>query len=329
MWRYDAAKGWAFAPNTKGSIPIGGSSDRANVRINSIGLRGAEPPAADRAFPLVLVIGDSFVFGIGVDEEHLATSLLERRLQASFPGARVVNAGVSGYSTDQELILFRELAGLKPTAVILVMCDNDFIGNGQDFAYLAYYKPFFTITDQRLIRHNAPVPTLSAAQRAKLWLGRHSILWNGFRSRRSPTPFVQEFLNLFQVAVTRTPSDRPVELGATLVLQMRQEAESVGSRFLATNTGHRGESLSDFTPLRRRYLRPANVSFVRMEETLEKARLRHPQLKWDFVRDTHWNVESHRVVAEVLYESLLPVLAEADRVRKVSSSMTSPERPVP
>ncbi len=38
------------------------------------------------------------------------------------------------------------------------------------------------------------------------------------------------------------------------------------------------------------------------------------QDRWDFPGNTHWNVESHRVAAEVLYENLLPLLQAGHEV---------------
>ncbi len=80
LWIYDATKGWFHQPLGAGETPVGGP-DRGVVRINSLGLRGREisrrkPDGIKR----VLVFGDSFTFGVGVDEEHLLTSQLENFL---------------------------------------------------------------------------------------------------------------------------------------------------------------------------------------------------------------------------------------------------------
>ena len=53
----------------------------------------------------IVVLGDSLVWGFGVEEHELFTHVLEEKLR---PGARVINLGVSGYSTDQELLLYRD-----------------------------------------------------------------------------------------------------------------------------------------------------------------------------------------------------------------------------
>jgi hypothetical protein len=92
----------------------------------------------------VLVLGDSYVFGLGVDEENLFTTHLEQLLASrSNRTVEVVNMGVPGYSTDREILLLEEL-GLKlfPDLVVRVVCDNDFDANTEDFAYRRYFKPY-------------------------------------------------------------------------------------------------------------------------------------------------------------------------------------------
>jgi hypothetical protein len=80
LWVYDARKGWFHAAGGVGQAWLGGP-DGAHVRINSLGLRGAElAPSRDPGVVRVAVLGDSYVFGIGVDEEHVLSTRLEELL---------------------------------------------------------------------------------------------------------------------------------------------------------------------------------------------------------------------------------------------------------
>ena len=302
LWTYDATKGWFHAPHSSGRVYMGGP-DSGDVRINGLGLRGPEierrkPPGV----PRVLVFGDSFVFGIGVDEDHDFTSRLQARLAETSPrGCEVVNMGVSGYSTDQELLLFQELgAELAPDLVILVATDNDFAGNGADFAYGRYYKPFFELRpDGAPWLRNTPVPRLSRFQSAKLWLGQHSNLWNAARTRRSPNAAAQRLIAQLDVGQARPARADPIRLMAALVTAFDQAATAAGARFVMFNTGHRGERTGLFQLLRP-YLTQAGIAQLGLEGFLGRERRRHPDLKWDFPDDTHWNVESHRLAADVV-----------------------------
>jgi hypothetical protein len=191
VWVYDATKGWFHQPHTSGHSNLGGP-DLGIIQINSLGLRDREftlekPDGVKR----ILVFGDSFAFGVGVDQSHVLSTRLEELLDASsVQRFEVINMGVSGYSTDQEYLLFRELGkALDPDLIILVVCYNDYFGNSTDFIYFKYYKPYFAMDGRgRLELENAKVPRLTRWQRVKLWLGQESRLWNSMRNRRSDVP---------------------------------------------------------------------------------------------------------------------------------------------
>ena len=130
---WDPELGWRLKPGTY-SIKAPESISRHAIYINSIGLRNEEvqleKPEGKRR---VLVIGDSFTFGVIAREEQLFTSLLEQKLNAgSSPDAyEVLNAGVPGYGTAQQLLWLRRLhaAGLTADTYLLCMYTNDILDN--------------------------------------------------------------------------------------------------------------------------------------------------------------------------------------------------------
>ncbi len=305
LWVYDATKGWFHEPGSRGRAYLGGP-DRGDVRINSLGLRGPEParskPAGTRR---VLVLGDSYVFGVGVDEEHLFTTRLGQRLARGGAALEVVNAGVNGWSNDQQLALLGELGPrLVPDVVVLVMCDNDFEGNGENFSYQQYYKPYYEIDSGRLTLRGVPVPQLTPAQRVRRFLGQRSNLWNLVRTRRASWPPAQRLIESLEVDVTRPASADPVLLTAALVTAQRDLARRLGAaRFLTVNTGRRRERTALFQALRVR-LKETGVEYLGLEGPLGRARERHPDWLWDFADDPHWNVAAHRLAAEVVAQRL-------------------------
>jgi hypothetical protein len=307
-----------------------GGPDHGLVRINSLGLRGPDTSLAKPTGTLrVLVLGDSFVFGVGVDEEHLLTS----RLQALFDARRqakyeVLNLGISGYSTDQEYLLFQGLgARLHPDIVVLVACDNDFEGNTLDFAYQQYYKPYFTLgPDGTLELRNSPVPQLDSAQQARLWLGQHANVWNAVRTRRSDSRAGRALLDLFQVAVPRSSGVGQIEITRALVAALHELASRVGADFVMFNTGHPREMTPLFQELRPR-LRREGIAFLGLEEHLETARAAHPDAHWDFGLDPHWNVDAHQLAADVVYNFVETIGLLDRREARVGSTSGSPSRP--
>jgi hypothetical protein len=316
LWVYDRTKGWFHAPLGSGELFHGGP-DRGLARINSLGLRGGEVSRSKpEGVKRVLVLGDSFVFGLGVDEDNLFTTHLEKLLNRS-PDKRheVLNLGVSGYSTDQEYILFQELGlRLSPDVVILVVCDNDFLGNTEDFAYRRYYKPYFERAADGLTLKNSPVPILTRSQRVKLFLGQESNVWNFVRNRSSDRPWVKPFLDFFQVGVPRVSPSDPVEITTALILALAERVEAAGARLFVINTGHRGEKTPLFHQLRPN-LRGAGIHQLGLEETLANARRAAPEKNWDFPGDIHWNRDAHRLVAEVVDNYLSKFGLLSDQVR--------------
>jgi lysophospholipase L1-like esterase len=102
---------------------------RGPLATNELGLR--DTPYRAQADVKILVLGDSVTWGDGIDEITRTFSyLLERRLSARHPGRtfEVVNAGVPGYTTEQEATyLERDGLALGPDAIIAQFTLNDVI----------------------------------------------------------------------------------------------------------------------------------------------------------------------------------------------------------
>jgi len=100
------------------------------IKINGIGLRERELTSKGPNECRILLLGDSMVFGQGVDDRGTISALTEQVLNASVNNGgmryRVVNGGIRGYSTNQELGLLREIGGaIQPDVVVLVWYWND------------------------------------------------------------------------------------------------------------------------------------------------------------------------------------------------------------
>jgi acyl-CoA thioesterase-1 len=89
------------------------------LAVASLPARTAEPP-------VILVLGDSLSAGFGLTPGQGWVSLLQQRLKKEGYGHRVVNASVSGETTDGGLArVDRALATHKPAIVILELGGND------------------------------------------------------------------------------------------------------------------------------------------------------------------------------------------------------------
>jgi hypothetical protein len=74
----------------------------------------------------ILVFGDSFTFGIGIDNDHRYTNVLEEMLSILKIKAEVINFGMGGYSTDQEHDLMKlVLKSVECDLVIIGVFSDD------------------------------------------------------------------------------------------------------------------------------------------------------------------------------------------------------------
>jgi hypothetical protein len=120
------------AGDERGYLKPGG---RVTYRINEHGFRGGalmdEKPKSELR---VLCLGDSITFGEGVREEDTYPARIEKLLTATSSGrtVQVINAGVQGYGTREEIALyFARCAKLKPDIVALGFFLNDVTDSGE------------------------------------------------------------------------------------------------------------------------------------------------------------------------------------------------------
>lgn len=302
LWQYHERLGWSLRPGASAETRFESATrpgpDGGIAHINMAGLRG---PEIRRDGPRrILVLGDSFAFGVGVDDDHALSARLGAQLGRTW---EVLNGGVSGYSTDQELLWFEHLVSLRPEAVILVVCDNDFSANTEDAAYEVYRKPVFDLVEGRLSLRNVPVPTLTGWERAKRWLARRSYAWGWLRTRRTADGELPPVFGWMQVAVPNRTSQEPLEITTALVLELHSRVRAAGGRLVVVNTARRGEDRLAVGRLLHR-LRAAGVRCIRLDTAMDEARQSRPRAAWDFGNDSHWNVEAHRLAAEVLSADL-------------------------
>lgn len=96
------------------------------VLLLSLCLLCAALPASAAAPPVILVVGDSLSAGYGLSPGQGWVALLQQRLKKQGYGHRVVNASVSGETTDGGVQrLDRALATHKPGIVVIELGGND------------------------------------------------------------------------------------------------------------------------------------------------------------------------------------------------------------
>ncbi|MBU0678101.1 MAG: SGNH/GDSL hydrolase family protein [Verrucomicrobia bacterium] len=154
--RYDSLLGWRGKPDVGSGFEW--IDARHHVQQNSHGFRGADHPFERSGDTRVLFLGDSFTWGFGVEDDQVFTSLIEDHPIGG--PLEVVNCGVSGYGTDQELLLWQNYAyQWKPDLTVLMLTPfTDPLDNMSSVRY-GYPKPVFRRgPDGLLSLTNVPVP---------------------------------------------------------------------------------------------------------------------------------------------------------------------------
>ncbi|HEX8556483.1 MAG TPA: hypothetical protein VF668_00045 [Pyrinomonadaceae bacterium] len=175
----DPVRGYVLEPGAEGWHTKEG---RSYVRINSDGLRDREhdrrkPPDVLR----VAVVGDSYTEALQVAQEDGFVSVLGRRLGAcprlGGRAVEVINFGVSGYSTAQELLTLREKVwAYSPDVVLLLVTTNNDVTDNVRAMKEADDIPYMTLRGDELalddsFRESAKYRfRASALARAGRWL---------------------------------------------------------------------------------------------------------------------------------------------------------------
>jgi hypothetical protein len=168
LYAHDPELGWFPVPNSAAKFT---ATRTISVQHNSLGLRDVEPDDAPK--PTILFVGDSFVWGYDVEADERFTEVMRQAL----PGHRIVNAGVSGYGTDQEYLLLRRLWDrIKPDVVVLIYFQNDRPDNSTNARYYGAFKPYLQLSAQGGEFRGQPVPHSRHYIFKSNWLARNSLL---------------------------------------------------------------------------------------------------------------------------------------------------------
>jgi hypothetical protein len=133
QYAWNPELGQVQVPHQKGRRTIPGVYSYSYTN-NSMGIRGTEEYAAGRrpGVRRILLLGDSFTYGVGVDDEQTFAVRLERILDSTDAKTEVINAGVGGTGTDYALNFFLKAGRpLEPDAVALFFYWNDFGDNAK------------------------------------------------------------------------------------------------------------------------------------------------------------------------------------------------------
>jgi hypothetical protein len=260
---YDPELGWMPQPLSSGTMT---TFRTTHYQTNSLGLRDDEFTLD--AKPTIMVLGDSFVWGLDSEANERFTELLKPEI----PDHKILAAGVAGFGTDQEYVLLKRLwPKVKPAAVVLIFCaQNDREDNVANRRYFFYYKPYFaTRPDGSVELAGQPVPKSHLLYYKDNWLVRN--LW---LARLATDVYVH----------LRYPPLTVPDPTEKIIAKMREFVEGNGAKFLVGIQYH-DEKLAA-------YLKANGIPFVGLEGAAF-----YTQGGWG----PHWTPEGQRTVADRIF----------------------------
>src|SRR6266576_3534322 len=127
---FDPTLGWRLRPGSY-SVKPSYTFRHHQVSINEYGLRN-RPVSARAASDTkrIVILGDSFTFASAMPNENTFPVILETILSRG-GHYEVINAGVRGYGTAQEMLFMKELTGKKVVddVYVLMIFLNDILDN--------------------------------------------------------------------------------------------------------------------------------------------------------------------------------------------------------
>ena len=336
----DTTMGHSHRPNAEGWYRDEG---QAFIKINSHGFRDRERSLEKPAHTVrIAVLGDSYAEALQIDLNHTFWTVLEGALNRCKPfgpdRVEVLNFGVSGYSTAQELILLRSgVWAYSPDIVLLAfLSGNDVRDNSAKLAD-GYPRPYF----------NAHLELDSSFQQRTIFRIKSSGAWAlmvglsdysrvaqlfsmvkhrwGQRSRATPARDVEQDIGLHDhVYLTSEVGDWKEAWTITerLIVQINEDVLAKGAKLLLVALSN-AIQVHPHVEIRERFARQLGVpDLFYPERRIQALALRHgiphvvlaPELQKIAEQSNmflhgfkntrmgvgHWNADGHRHAGEII-----------------------------
>lgn len=277
LFRPDNELGWSLLPNND-LTRENRDGDLYTVITDEHGIRGPSSWPAD-AERRMLVIGDSFAFGQGVELDKRFDSLVIDQI----PGLAAVNLGVMGYGPDQQFIHARKWSDqLREGDILLVLTySNDFFDISRNH-HSGRSKPWFESEGGKLVEHEPDIGLVELARD-------RSYLFSLLASKLNPDK--KEGFR-----------ERLKQAGSLYEQILAQEAKTFMERGVEVVLVHHGDHV---------YEVPFDVDqvFASVCEIVTSCLALDPVTsqyeKSDiFISDGHWNEGGHRVASEEIVKHL-------------------------
>lgn len=299
---YDDKLGWKNTPNI--SFNFNEDEFSTQIKHNALGMRDREI-AAKPEKTRIAVLGDSFVWGFGVNVNERLTEIAAQDLAAD--EVEILNFGVVGYGPIQYYLMLDQVLALKPKAVIVCLSLwNDFHDNVVWRRY-RHYGPYAEVEQDTLKIQGYPLPNVSSQAHPKSplekFLRYHSRIYGVYKKIQwlnSPQAGLVKFT--YEAMYDPASEDRAkaIAVNHKLFQAMQQRCDAAGTKLILC-------------------IAPGKYEYAKAKEHFDPAAARTPALKTaqllnipcidpsaelsmdDFyVIDSHWNPKGHAKMGHAL-----------------------------
>lgn len=305
MYLADDEAGYVLAPNFEGAIER--AEFLTTVTVNNAGLRGPRLDARQASVYRILVLGDSFAFGFGIEDDATFPVGLERCLNDSGRGKyEVLNAGIPGYGTvDQLNFLMSRGAGLAPDLVILqFLSSNDLDENRYPATEWADVEEGWLVS-----RNYDPATMLPLWKRVEYWVkgNFHSVQ---FISARVGYLLLKSslFPELERAFWGERFADEEEQLFEEALIGIKQHTREIGAELLFLYATAQGPVVAREEPTlgsEALVSRVASEHGIDWVNSFRLMRASEDRMNFYYPADGHWNPAGHRFVSEILCGEVL------------------------
>jgi hypothetical protein len=290
--RWDDRLGYTLRP---GEFSFANTEYDTGYSVNSLGIRDDE---ASLQGAEIVVIGDSFAMGWGVEQEESFPRVLER-----LAGRAVLNASVASYGTARQLRLLDGLDLGSTSHLVIQFCNNDYFEN------LAFERegPSFATQDQA--GYDRAVATYRKMRR--YYPGRYTVTLVGRRlGWTAPAPDHPD---------PTDPANQRRQAELLLEVLTRSPVDLSGLQLVIFELNGYNRDSGLFIPALREVIAGGQwPGFIDEMIVVDLAVELEPELFYRL--DDHLTAEGHEYLADRLWEIIRPTLGDSEGLEAIAGA---------